>query len=106
MIHQRKEEGRKPKSEEPTLLGGIDLGAGAAGGVDGLLVLVGGGVGRLLAHHDRLPVLPDRTNPSHLSLTQTTNFPRAVSRLTSQIQTTQGDEMVEAEERGKEIWRR
>lgn len=48
-----------------TLLHGLDLGAGAAGGVDGLLILLGGGGGRLLPHHHRLPVLPDRTNPGH-----------------------------------------
>jgi hypothetical protein len=48
-----------------TLLHGIDLRTGAARGVDGLLILLGGGGGCLLPHNDRLPVLPDRSDPGH-----------------------------------------
>jgi hypothetical protein len=50
-----------------TLLGDVDVGAGAAGGVDGLLVLLGGGVGQLLAYDHGLPVLGDRPAAGHLA---------------------------------------
>lgn len=65
----REKKSTNRKATKPlTLLHGLDLGAGAARGVDGLLILLGGGGGCFLPHHHRLPVLPDRPDPGHRPL--------------------------------------
>lgn len=53
------------KRKGNTLLDSLDLGAHATGGVDGFLVLLGGGVERLLPDHHRFPVLRQRSDSCH-----------------------------------------
>lgn len=48
-----------------TFLDGFNLGAAPASGVDGLLVLLGSGVGVFLADDDGLPVLRDGSDSGH-----------------------------------------
>lgn len=48
-----------------TFLDGFDLGAGAAGGVDGFLVLLRGGAGSFLADDNGLPILAYGTDSCH-----------------------------------------
>jgi len=47
---------------------GFDIGAGTAGGVDGLLVLLGRGGGSFLAEDDGFPILGKRAHTGHVCL--------------------------------------
>jgi len=47
---------------------GIDFGAGAAGGVDGFLVLLRCGGGSFLAEDDGFPILRNRSHTGHVCL--------------------------------------
>ena len=51
-----------------TFLDGFDVGAGAAGSVNGFLILLGGGGGSLLAEDDGFPVLRNWGRHGSLSL--------------------------------------
>lgn len=54
--------------QERTFLDGLDIGAGATGGVDGFLVLLGGGGGSFLTEDDGFPILRKRAHSRHVYL--------------------------------------
>lgn len=62
---KQKKKRQKREKVEQTFLEGFNLSTGAASGVDGLLVLLGGGVGCLLPDNHRFPVLGDVSDSCH-----------------------------------------